>query len=161
MSALDPRPLLLLDVDGVLVLKRPAVDNSGAPLDLGDAWSDERWLAPGLAPMLARLGAVFDLAWNTRWGDAANDLLGRSLGLPRLPFVDLTAPDCRLNKLPAVQRMAGRRALAWIDDDLDASVHVWAARREHPTLLVEADAINGMVEAHVERLLAFAASLKG
>lgn len=140
---------------------QPVVDDAGEIyLEDGEIWGYEARLKDGLAPMLARLGEAFDLVWNTRWGDAANHQLGSALGLPRLPFVDLSRPDCTLNKLPGVIRVVGDRPMAWIDDDMDASVHVWGARRPFPTLLIEADATTGMTEAHVEQLLAFAASLE-
>jgi hypothetical protein len=158
----SPRPLLLLDVDGVLVILQPVLDVDGEVERVGgEIVGYEARPKPGLAPLLARLGEAFDLAWNTRWGDAANHNLGPAFGLSRLPFVDLTGPDCAFNKLAGVVRFAGDRPMAWIDDDLDASVQVWGARRPYPTLLIEADPTSGMTEAHVAQLLAFAASLEG
>lgn len=155
MTPTPERPLLLLDVDGVLVVPDSLLNEHG------EVVSYETRLAVELAPWLAELAAVYDLMWNTRWGPSANHQLGPQLGLPRLPWINLGRMDCQLTKLPAVQEFVGRRPMAWIDDDLDHEVHAWAARRPYPTLLVESDFDIGMTRAHVDALLAFATSLGG
>jgi hypothetical protein len=55
-------------------------------------------------------------------------------------------------KLNAIDRFAGDRAIAWIDDALDESCFGWAADREArglPTLLVPTEPELGVEEGHV------------
>jgi hypothetical protein len=59
--------------------------------------------------------------------------------------------------LPAVRRFAGDRALAWVDDEFRRDAHAWAEARAHPTLLLDVNPAWGLVDAHVEILLRFAA----
>jgi hypothetical protein len=54
---------------------------------------------------------------------------------------------------------AGERAIAWVDDNFDASCYEWAERRAAPTLLVPTEPQLGLEEGHVEALSAWAASL--
>ena len=62
-------------------------------------------------------------------------------------------------KLPSVIAWVGDRPCAWIDDDLGHDADTWAAGRAIPTLLVHTDMTAGMDRGHVDRLLAWAASL--
>ena len=65
-------------------------------------------------------------------------------------------------KLEAIDRFAGRRAVAWIDDSLDPSCFLWAERREaagKPTLLAPTEPEIGIEEGHVAALEAWASGL--
>ena len=91
-------------------------------------------------PQLLRLAEVYELIWATGWEDRANDHLPLILGLPgELPCLRF---DGRARfgtahwKLEALERYAGDRPLAWIDDSLDESCYEWAAGAPAPTLLV-------------------------
>jgi hypothetical protein len=59
-------------------------------------------------------------------------------------------------KLDALDRYAGDRAAAWVDDNIDETCVAWADGRAAPTLIVETDPSTGLTEAHVEELLAWA-----
>jgi hypothetical protein len=59
-------------------------------------------------------------------------------------------------KLAAIEAYAGSRALAWIDDCLEAPCHAWAAARAAPTLLVQTQAAAGITGGHVEELVRWA-----
>lgn len=159
------RPLLLLDVDGVLVIYLPVLGDDGLPwLEDGEIWGYETRLKPEAAELIGRLVPAFDIVWNTRWGQGANRVLVAPLGMSELPVIDLTGVACRHTKLPAVREAIGGRAMAWIDDELDDEVHAWARERaagEAPTLLVHTEGAVGITSEHVDRLLAFAASLEG
>lgn len=150
------RPLLLLDVDGVLVVVDVVLDADGWPA------SFEPVLKPVAAALLARLTPAFDIWWNTRWGDLANTELAPQLGLPRLPVVDLSAWEDRFSKVGAVRSIVGDRSAAWIDDEIGADEEQWATARARtiPTLLVQTDPDEGITTQHVDELLAFAASLQ-
>lgn len=150
------RPLLLLDVDGVLLVVRESWDDA---LD-DDALDLEPTIHPDAPAWLAELAGSFELVWATTWEDMANRVIGPALGLPPLPAIefdmDRHAPT---PKLPSVIDWVGDRPCAWIDDDLWHDADTWAAGRSIPTLLVHVDMTLGMDRTHVDRLLAWAASL--
>ena len=154
------RPLLLLDVDGVLLVVRSSwaegdADDIDLDLDL------EPTLHPEAAEWLAELAEVFELVWATTWEDLANRVIAPALGLPPLPAIEFDM-DRRVPtaKLPSVIAWVGDRPCAWIDDDLQHDADTWAAGRAVPTLLVHVDMTEGMERRHVDRLLAFAAELE-
>ena len=80
---------------------------------------------------LLALARIFDLVWCSGWEDKADEHLLPALGLPvRPPFLTFSAPTAAAHwKLAAVDRHAGDRPAAWIDDAFDASCHAWAAAR--------------------------------
>jgi hypothetical protein len=146
------RPLLLLDVDGVLLVWRG--------VETADGLDGEVGVHPDAPGWLTDLGAVFELAWATTWEDQANRDIGPALGLPRLPFIEFEMDHrARTPKLCSVVRWVGDRPCAWIDDDLHRDADAWAAGRATPTLLVHVDPAEGMARRHVDELLDWAASL--
>jgi hypothetical protein len=160
---IDGRPILALDVDGVIPLF-----GCESPLRLppgrfhlidgiGHCIPDE------IAGRLARLGEAFDLVWATGWEDRANDRLPLILGLPGdlpvLTFGGRARFGTAHWKVDAIDEYAGDRPLAWIDDCLDRSCHGWASTRTAPTLLVSVEPDVGLTDAHVDTLLNWAARL--
>lgn len=152
-------PILLLDVDGVVALlgegSEPAFEIvvAGFPIIISE----------GTPARLQRLSEQFQLIWATSWEREAADQLAPILKLGELPFIrfgsDLATADGNY-KLPAVQRFIRDRPAAWVDDDLGDDVSDWAEHRETPTLLVRCDPRTGLLDHHVEQLLAFAHSLE-
>jgi HAD domain in Swiss Army Knife RNA repair proteins len=59
-------------------------------------------------------------------------------------------------KLAAIDAYAHGRALAWIDDCIDAACHAWAAARGAPTLLVQTQPTIGLTAADAEALARWA-----
>lgn len=157
------RPLLLIDVDGVISLF--GFDHAEPP-------SGRFQLVDGIAHFLSgtagehlrRLSAEFELAWCTGWEEKANEHLPLALGLAGpLPHV-VFEPDLRPAhahwKLHGIDRhVDASRPLAWIDDAHDEGCVSWAAARAAPTLLVTTDPALGLTEPEVDRLLAWAAGL--
>jgi hypothetical protein len=90
---------------------------------------------------LLALAELFELVWATGWEERANEYLPHLLGLPRaLPFVSFERsprPAHAHWKLDAIERFAGHRALAWIDDAFNEACHAWAGARGPHTLLVQ------------------------
>ena len=120
------RPLLLLDVDGVLLVVRSAWDDEDQDY--------EPTLHPDAGAWLADLGRVFELCWATSWEHGANRDIGPSLGLPPLPVIEFDFDyGARTPKLRSVAGWVGDRPCAWIDDDLDRDAEAWAAGRTAPT----------------------------
>jgi hypothetical protein len=158
------RPLLAVDIDGVISLfgfeERPL--DSSFRFQLVDGIPHCISLAAG--ERLLRLARIFDLVWASGWEDKANFYLPELLGLPELPHISFEArpaPGGAHWKLAALEAYAEARAVAWIDDNFDASCYEWAERRPAPTLLVPTEPQLGLEEAHVAALEHWAASLTG
>ncbi len=157
------KPLLLVDVDGVISLF--GFDPNALP--------EGEWLhvdgilhlcSARAAEHLPGLGDQFELVWCTGWEEKANDYLPQWLGLPAdLPFLQFERNPGKARahwKLQAIDDFAGhQRPLAWIDDALDEACHEWAAARTGPTLLVQTDPSTGLDEPHAAELRAWAAAL--
>jgi hypothetical protein len=159
------KPLLLVDVDGVISLWGFAPHSR----PLGTFASVDgavHFLSVEAAGHLLDLMSDFFLVWCTGWEERANDHLPHILGLGPFPFLSFdrqvgagtTTPGHW--KLGAIQAYARDRPLAWIDDAFNDACHAWAREREAGgarTLLVETTPAQGLVEAHARRLRAFAA----
>lgn len=154
------RPLLLVDVDGVISLFGfdPAAPPQGT-------WQ----IVDGIAHLLSatagahlrRLAGHFDLAWCTGWEEKADEYLPHALELEeRFPYVSFTDAVPTVDghwKLEAIDRYAGaERPVAWIDDAHDERCRAWAEQRPGPTLLITTDPARGLTEEHVEQLLGWA-----
>jgi len=156
----DRKPLLLVDIDGVL---NPFVPE-GEPLPSGyvrhTVAGQRVLLRLDHGMWLRALAARFELVWVSTWEAEANTLVGPLIGappdLPYIRFSERTA-DGWTWKLPAVRRFAGDRPLAWLDDDPGPDVAAWAATRGAPTLVVSPDPRAGWTEVEYRRLVAFAA----
>jgi|SRR5438067_417032 len=158
------RPLLLLDVDGVISLFGfdPAQPPAGGFL-LVDGIA--HFLSATAGGHLRRLAREFELAWCSGWEEKANEYLPLALGLPGpLPHVTLTsaAPTVAANwKLGGIARFVeDSRPLAWVDDCHDDACRAWAADRSGQVLLVSTEPAVGLTEQHVAELLAWAAQLR-
>lgn len=156
------KPLLLIDVDGVISLFGfdPARPPAGRYLMVDGI---VHLLSAAAGRHLRTLAAEFELAWCTGWEEKANDYLPRALDLPGpLPCLSFgTALKERTAhwKLAAIDEFAGaRRPVAWIDDALDESCNTWALGRRAATLLVGTDPAVGITAEHVARLLSWAAA---
>ena len=158
----NTRPILFVDVDGVISL-------FGFPAGLAPegrfAWVNgvPHFISP-CGAHLRRLSDRFELVWATGWEETANEylplLLELSGDLPVLNFDGRVAAGAAHWKTDAMAEYAGSRPFAWIDDRIDESCREWARRHPAPTLLVETASERGMVEEHVEELLAWARSLR-
>lgn len=154
------KPLLLLDIDGVLFPMGPGPVGE----DMYEAVLDDfrtisySALIPG---RLQRLSESYRLVWGTSWGASANELVAPVLGIHPLPACDLLEFDAPVGvtwKLPAIRSYLGERSGAWIDDEIGDDALKWAAERTQPGAFVQADPRVGMTAEHVEHLLTHAAT---
>jgi hypothetical protein len=156
------RPLLLIDVDGVL---NPLAVQPPGHVPPGFAAHDLEGLRVLLAAQhgswLSELAVDFDLVWATSWEHDADRLIAERVGLPRgLPVITFDSPpEDWTSKLPDVIRFVADRPVAWIDDDLGPEVYSWADSRTVSTLLIQPDHRVGLTSAHVDRLRGFALEL--
>jgi hypothetical protein len=165
MDAANARPLLLVDVDGVISL-------FGFPLQARPPGRFE--MVDGIAHFLSAtagehlrlLADAFEPVWCTGWEEKANEYLPRALGLdgpwPYLSFERATGPGMSTQghwKLAAIDACCGARPLAWIDDAHGEACAAWAADRAAsgaPTLLVTTEPAIGLTDPQVAELLAWA-----
>ncbi len=158
------RPLLLIDVDGVISLFGfdPALPPAGR-FELVDGIA--HFLSATAGEHLLELAQDFELAWCTGWEEKANEYLPLALGIPAaLPYVTfdpVERPASAHWKLSSIEAYAGpSRPLAWIDDAHDERCAAWAQARAAPTLLVATEPAVGLTEAHVAKLLSWARSYR-
>lgn len=156
------RPVLLLDLDGVLnPFAASACPDGYLEHEFYPGEGPERY-CPAHGAWIRELAAAGDLRWATAWGDDANKLLAPLLGVDPLPFVEFPPlPFPPEAKVPAIAAAAGDRPMAWIDDNHTDAGRRWAAGRTAPTLLVPVDSAIGWTRDDVDRVLTWAASLAG
>ena len=159
------KPLLMMDVDGVISLF--GFDSANPP-------AGQFQLVDGIVHLLSasagehlrELASVFELVWCTGWEEKANVYLPLALGLPgilpHVPFDELGRPASARWKLVGIEAYAGpSRPLAWVDDAHDDRCAEWAATRTAPTLLVSTEPAIGLTGAHVKELLTWCRRARG
>ncbi len=156
------RPLLLVDIDGVISL----FSSEGAPAGEGSFHAIDgipHFLSATAAGHLLGLEAHFELAWASGWEEKANEYLPHLLGLPKLEHLSFDGRVGRTNahwKLDAIETYAGDRPMAWIDDAFNEACHKWAATRAAPTLLVRTLPAYGLTEREAAILERWALELE-
>jgi HAD domain in Swiss Army Knife RNA repair proteins len=156
------RPLLFLDVDGVIAL---SVFSDGLPPgEMRESPLGFIYLPDRTGGLVRQLAAHFDIVWATGWEHHANTGLLSPLGLreelPVLTFGKKARSGSSEWKLKRVNAYAGRRPAAWLDDNLVERHERWAAERPQPTLLVPVDPRSGLTQDHVEQLVRWAERLE-
>jgi hypothetical protein len=163
---MEVRPLLLVDVDGVL--NPLATAHPGAGYQRHEILGYPLWLTCEHGAWLDELATVFELMWATTWEHDANRFIAPAVGLAaRLPVIEFREGRMTADgiwKRPAVERATAGRPFAWVDDDFGPSDFAWAARRTAagaPTLLLACDPLVGLTRAHVDAALTWAARHRG
>ena len=123
------RPILLLDIDGVINVFQCATarETQVAP------YLPAVKLLPGLADWLARLDRAYALVWCSHWGALVNIDAAAAWGLGPRPLIEPTPDEAPLRdwKARAVQRTFADwpGAIAWVEDGFLPEARAWAAAR--------------------------------
>jgi hypothetical protein len=161
LPANSAKPLLLVDVDGVISLFGFSSDERPPGVFL-TVDGIPHLLSQRAGQHLRVLAPAFELVWCTGWEEKADEYLPLALGLPAgLPHLrfDGTPGQDRHWKLDAIDDLAGaERPVAWIDDD-HRGCEDWADERPGATLLLTTAPEVGITDAHVQRLLDWARSV--
>jgi HAD domain in Swiss Army Knife RNA repair proteins len=164
--AAPAKPLLMVDIDGVLSLfglpgsppRSARADGSFHTID-----GIPHFLSHTAAAHLLKLREQFDLVWASGWEERAEEhlphLLGMPGGLPFLRFEGCPRADQAHWKLAAIEAYAGDRPLAWIDDALSEACHAWAQARQAPTLLIQTAPERGLTAREASLLGSWAQQL--
>ena len=160
------RPILFLDVDGVISLFGFSPGDGQLPGPLHWIEGVAHCIPDEVGARLVTLAERFELVWATGWEERANEHLPLIL---KLPFRDL--PCLRFDgravfgsahwKVEAIDEYAGDRPAAWVDDNIDETCTAWAEGREAATLIVETSPAVGLTDEHVTELLRWADELEG
>jgi len=153
----------MVDIDGVVSLFG-IPQSTAAEGGLHSIDGIPHFLSSTAAAHLLALLPRFELVWASGWEEKANEHLPRLLGLPGpLPYLRFarrpqSGSSTRAHwKLEAIERYAGDRPLAWIDDAFNAACHAWAKARTAPTLLLSTAPDRGLTSREVKLLMAWAA----
>jgi hypothetical protein len=153
-----------VDVDGVISLFGFSPGDGQLPGRLH--WVDgvAHCIPDRCGERLVTLAESFDLVWATGWEERANEHLPYLLKLPfrELPWLSFDGRAVFGSahwKVDGIDRFAGERPAAWIDDNLDETCIAWAKGRSAPTMLVETHSSVGLTDEHVSQLLEWAAAL--
>ena len=176
-DAAGEKPLLLVDIDGVISLFGAPPSGAAGSLPVeGSFHSIEgipHFLSATAARHLLELASLYDLVWASGWEERADEHLPHLLGLPaRLPFLRFdrdvggreraggAGRHGRAHwKLAAIDTYAGARPLAWIDDAHNDECRRWAGARAAPTLLVATEPELGLTRREALALQSWARSL--
>lgn len=170
----DKKPLLLVDVDGVLNSfcwdwdRVPSIDDEELDERLENIFLAEMYtiyVPKGTKERMARVEELYECVWGTTWEHKAPKFLSPYLGFGAdwgvvTGFQGRFKSEWGTWKLPAVRNWVEKNAigrkLAWLDDDLQGDARKWASERRDPTLLVQTDGYHGWTEDHYKQLEEFA-----
>ncbi|AUY48623.1 hypothetical protein EH183_06350 [Streptomyces sp. CB01881] len=158
-----PKPLLFLDVDGVL---NPVCPGPDGDFDAHTLLGHTVLLSARHGSWLRELAEAYELVWATTWEEHANTHVAPAIGLPELPVVRFTGylPQPGDPRVPLMElfsarkwapllRYAAGRPFAWIDDVIPGRL-VRNAFWRRDRVLLRIDPGEGLERRHVDRLLA-------
>ncbi len=161
LSVASTRPVLLVDVDGVL---NPfGFDDTPKGFNAHHFFPEDDYpvyLSEMHGRWLAELNDHFEMVWATGWCEDANRLLAPFFALPAWPTIPFPPiPFDPAEKVPAIDLFVGDRPCAWIEDNMTPEALDWAARRSAPTLTIDVEPSVGLTRKIVDQLLEWAESV--
>ena len=152
------KPLLLVDVDGVL----NPYGFDKVPRDFNPYWffpeDDEPvYLSDTHGKWLHELSDRFDMVWASAWGEEARHLIAPVFDLSEWPAIPFPAiPFEPFEKAPAIDLFVAGGVCAWVEDRMAEGAFDWAAKRGIPTLLIDVEPSVGLTREMVNQLLEWA-----
>ena len=152
----DPRPLVLVDVDGVLNVLASA--KRRRPLAYHEGWVQRRvdvggltfrlFVNPRTGGWLRKLAdeAGAELAWGSTWEEYANPCVGPLVHLPALRWAPVRDGK---HKADGIVPWTQGRPFVWFDDEPDAAEVTARVAGDQPHLVVPVDESAGLTEDHV------------
>ena len=160
------KPLLLVDIDGVLNIIRGQRRPHRKTVQILDL---KITMDTRAASWLADLEPHFEVWWATWWQDLARTHFAPEFGwgheIPYIDFLKHNSNDYIGStsmggpKLPAVEAMVSDRPVIWVDDNgNDREIMRWATQRNKtiPTKIVVPYSDEGLTYAHCETVRNFA-----
>src|SRR5215211_5475837 len=144
------RPLLLMDVDGVLN-PYPDCPDGYTEYEFFPEDNEPVRLAEVHGDWLRKLSGYFRMVWATGWGDDANRFLCPHFNLPELPVIPLPQGLYEPSlKVARIDGYVGTRAAAWVDDVVTDEARQWAENRQNRSFLAEVDHAVGLTRPAVD-----------
>jgi len=159
-----PRPLVLVDVDGVLNPARSHAPGYRGHWVFPGGLAYRLLLNPSHGPMLTELAEVADaeLVWASYWRNRANTWVAPRVGLPSLRFVPIprrwrshTRSSLGSWKACHVAAWVGQRPFVWFEDDADAVTLIAGQQGLGRHMVVKVDPVIGLTGSHVEQARAW------
>ncbi|MEU4224318.1 HAD domain-containing protein [Nonomuraea sp. NPDC026600] len=154
----DLRPLILLDVDGVLNPWHKQGPTWLSVKAICDGVTYPVVLNPEHGPMLLQLAQETGakLVWATTWEEHANQEIGPLIGLPELPVIAVNSGGevPRVHpKTPPVAEYVNRRPFVWFDDDLERAdrLHLKHHANVGAFRIIDVGPRKGLTGRHIEQ----------
>jgi hypothetical protein len=143
----DPRPLIAIDIDGVIALDDPPeVAATTHAVSAWGKWRREVAIADGTAETIGMLAGRCEIAWASAWSYTAHEAFRDALSLPAEPWTFLPA---QFHAEAAIAEYAAGRRWAWIIESAAGSGLSW----RYDGLIVSVDPRRGLPSIDTDALL--------
>jgi hypothetical protein len=163
------KPLILVDVDGVLNPARPNALGYRRHWVFPVGVAHRLLLNPSHGQVLTELAGATgaDLVWASYWRHRANTWIAPRVGLPSLRFVPIPARwRSRIRSSPGcwkayhVAAWIGQTPFVWLEDDPNVADCLAGQPGLGPHLVIKVDPAIGLTHYHVEQAQAWLDSLR-